>query len=109
MGRRITSEGEARGKTQPQEGGDGLGGDDFYIRHPRMPLSERAKIFVPFNPLRGFQEALREKELEVEREALDEWGGNDLEAPSSRGAHGDIPGPPPVERGPGGMSEEPGA
>lgn len=50
-------------------------------RHPKMPMSERAKIFAPFNPLKGFQEALRAKELEVESVALDEWGGNDLEAP----------------------------
>ena len=27
-----------------------------------MPLSERAKIFTPFDPLHGFREALREKE-----------------------------------------------
>lgn len=49
--------------------------------HPRMPMSERAKIFVPFDPLRGFSEALRAKEREVEAEALDDRGGNDLEAP----------------------------
>ena len=46
-----------------------------------MSLEQRAKIFVPFDPLDGFREALREKEREVEAEALDEWGGNDLEAP----------------------------
>ena len=27
-----------------------------------MPLEQRAKIFLPFEPLRGFNEALREKE-----------------------------------------------
>lgn len=32
----------------------------------RMPLSERAKIFLPFEPLKGFHEALRAKEFEVE-------------------------------------------
>lgn len=31
----------------------------------RMTPAERAKIFVPFDPLKGFQEALREKEREV--------------------------------------------
>jgi hypothetical protein len=31
----------------------------------RMTPAERAKIFIPFNPLKGFQEALREKEREV--------------------------------------------
>lgn len=44
-------------------------------------MSERAKIFVPFNPLKGFSEALRAKEREVEASALDDHGGNDLEAP----------------------------
>lgn len=33
-----------------------------HASHPRMPMSERAKIFVPFNPLKGFSEALREQE-----------------------------------------------
>ena len=31
----------------------------------RMSPAERAKIFVPFDPLKGFQEALREKECEA--------------------------------------------
>lgn len=30
-----------------------------------MPLSQRAKIFIPFDPLHGFQAALREKEREA--------------------------------------------
>lgn len=33
---------------------------------PRMPLSQRAKIFIPFDPLKGYQEALRAKEREAE-------------------------------------------
>ena len=32
-----------------------------------MPLSQRAKIFVPFDPLKGYQEALRQKELAAEQ------------------------------------------
>ncbi len=32
----------------------------------RMPLEQRAKIFIPFDPLKGFQDALREKERELE-------------------------------------------
>ena len=36
------------------------------IGRPRMTPAERAKIFMPFNPLKGFQEALREKEAEAE-------------------------------------------
>ena len=39
------------------------------LPRPRMPLSQRAKIFIPFDPLKGFQEALREKEREAERRA----------------------------------------
>ena len=38
----------------------------FYLRHPRMPMSERAKIFVPFDALRGFREMLEEREREAE-------------------------------------------
>ena len=30
-----------------------------------MPLSQRAKIFIPFDPLHGFQAALRQKEREA--------------------------------------------
>ena len=32
----------------------------------RMSTAERARIFVPFDPLKGYQEALREKEREAE-------------------------------------------
>lgn len=32
----------------------------------RMPPAERAKIFIPFDPLPGFREALEAKEREVE-------------------------------------------
>lgn len=35
---------------------------DAMSRRPRMPLEDRAKIFIPFNPLAGFTEALRERE-----------------------------------------------
>lgn len=36
------------------------------LPRPRMPLSQRAKIFIPFDPLKGYREALYEKELEAE-------------------------------------------
>ena len=36
------------------------------ITRVRMSNAERAKIFIPFNPLKGFQEALRAKEAEME-------------------------------------------
>ena len=35
--------------------------DDFSIRHPKMQLSQRAKIFSPFSALKGFEEAIHEK------------------------------------------------
>ena len=50
---------------QPREG---LGPKplDLHYGHPRMALSDRAKIFIPFDPLKGYQEALRQKEREAE-------------------------------------------
>ncbi|MBE5869949.1 MAG: hypothetical protein E7294_01620 [Lachnospiraceae bacterium] len=36
-------------------------GDSFFVDHPPMPLSKRAKIFLPFDALKGFDEALRSK------------------------------------------------
>ena len=33
--------------------------DDFWYRHPTMSLSRRAKIFAPFDALRGFSDAVR--------------------------------------------------
>ena len=36
------------------------------LPRPRMPRSQRAKIFMPFDALKGYQEALREKERETE-------------------------------------------
>ncbi len=38
-----------------------------------MSLEDRAKIFVPFDPLAGFREALRQKEREAEAANLEEW------------------------------------
>ncbi|MCR5663768.1 MAG: hypothetical protein K6G17_02700 [Oscillospiraceae bacterium] len=54
--------------------------DDFAVRHPKMKLSQRAKIFSPFSALRGFEEAIDSKleryvgriePSEEAREALD--------------------------------------
>ena len=39
------------------------------LPRPRMPLSQRAKIFIPFDPLKGYQDALREKERQAEARA----------------------------------------
>ena len=37
--------------------------DPFRIRHPSMDLLRRAKIFAPFDALKGFSEAISEKEI----------------------------------------------
>ena len=52
----------------------------FRLKHPEMPCSRRAKIFAPFDALRGFNEAVASKEInyirkpelsDSERELLD--------------------------------------
>lgn len=40
--------------------------DPMHYGHPRMPLEERAKIFSPFDPLKGFRAELRRREQLVE-------------------------------------------
>ncbi|MCI1997483.1 MAG: hypothetical protein LKJ49_02435 [Olsenella sp.] len=57
----------------------------FYLRHPRMPMSERAKIFVPFDALRGFREMLEEREREAEGSPA---GAGEGVAGTSRGSGG---------------------
>jgi len=37
--------------------------DSFSLRHPSMPLEKRAKIFSPFDALKGFGEAIASKEI----------------------------------------------
>lgn len=48
--------------------------DPFSIRHPPMPLSRRAKIFAPFDALKGYKEAVaaKRKEYIEKRELSDE-------------------------------------
>ena len=47
--------------------------DDFSVRHPKMNLSQRAKIFSPFDALKGFGQAIEEKlEVYVEKRELTE-------------------------------------
>ena len=36
--------------------------DSFSLKHPSMELGKRAKIFSPFDALKGLKEALDEKE-----------------------------------------------
>ena len=44
--------------------------DPFFIRHPRMDLSRRAKLFAPFDALRGFSAAViaKNEQYEARRE-----------------------------------------
>ena len=47
--------------------------DEFSLRHPRMDLGQRAKIFSPFAALKGFEQAIEEKlELYEEKRELNE-------------------------------------
>lgn len=47
--------------------------DNFYLKHPPMKLSKRAKIFSPFDALKGFNEAVQSKEvLYVPKKELNE-------------------------------------
>ena len=47
---------EERGKPEHEKT------DAFSIRHPHMDIGKRAKIFAPFDALRGFSAALMEAE-----------------------------------------------
>lgn len=38
---------------------------NFEMKHPRMSMQDRAKIFAPFAALRGFEEAIVKKQQEV--------------------------------------------
>ena len=44
--------------------------DSFRIRHPLMPCSRRAKLFAPFDALRGFDAAIWSKEVLYENKKL---------------------------------------
>ena len=47
--------------------------DDFSLKHPRMQMSQRAKIFSPFAALKGFEEAIDEKiRVYVEKRELND-------------------------------------
>ncbi len=40
--------------------------DDFSRRHPKMPLEERAKIFMPFAALKGFGDMVARRSVVLE-------------------------------------------
>ncbi len=43
--------------------------DAFYIRHPHMDLGKRAKLFAPFDALRGFSTALLTEEVKQDEDS----------------------------------------
>ncbi len=60
---------DALARGRPKHGSD----DSFSLRHPRMPLAQRAKIFAPFDALAGFGEQIEAKlERYVEKRELNE-------------------------------------
>ena len=48
------------------------------FNHPRMPVSQRAKIFLPFSALTGYEKALEET-LKAEIESMEEKPGEKFE------------------------------
>ena len=53
--------------------------DAFRLRHPSMDVGRRAKIFAPFDALKGFNEAVSAKnELYVSRQELSEEDTSEL-------------------------------
>ena len=38
--------------------------DRFFLRHPRMDVGHRAKIFSPYDALKGFDEAVESKDIQ---------------------------------------------
>ena len=53
--------------------------DSFLIKHPPMPAAKWAKIFSPFDALKGFSEAVASKEIQyVQKIELDDDEKRDL-------------------------------
>jgi len=53
---------------------------EFYAKHPPMPASRWAKIFAPFDALRGFNECIVEQEIvRSEHRELDEDAARELD------------------------------
>lgn len=48
--------------------------DWFSCRHPSMPPGKRAKIFAPFDALRGFSDAIASRNVRPEADAPSEDG-----------------------------------
>ena len=60
--------------------------DAFYRKHPPMDVVHRAKIFAPFDALRGFSEAIAAKVGQYEeKKVLTEGEKEELEAQRAKG------------------------
>ena len=44
--------------------------DAFSLKHPQMPISKRAKIFAPFDALKGYSEAVASKRVLYEEKRV---------------------------------------
>jgi len=44
--------------------------DDFRLRHPKMDVGKRAKLFAPFDALKGFGEELAKAERKSNLQSL---------------------------------------
>lgn len=51
--------------------------DDFSIKHPSMDLSRRAKIFNPFDALKGFDEEIASTALTFKTHDLEHVSAED--------------------------------
>lgn len=58
-----------RGKATASATQGSAGGTGLHYGHPRMSLADRAKIFMPFDALKGLREALEEQE----RKSRETW------------------------------------
>ena len=45
--------------------------DEFSIKHPHMDLTRRAKVFSPFDALKGFNDEISNTELQFETNHYD--------------------------------------
>ena len=52
--------------------------DRFRIRHPKMDVGRRAKIFAPFDALRGFGDAICAEGIRVSKEEDDPPAAGDF-------------------------------
>ena len=58
-----------------------IGWDSFKIKHPPMPVSKWAKIYAPFDALKGFDEEIEsQEEIFIEKPLLSDYQKEELDA-----------------------------